>query len=140
MNEIIDDERVINNEIFLSYFNYQNPSLLVKDLIRAKQNKNQKSVNNINNGLIDLRNDINRKEIPENENPKKVANIVGKALDFNKQQKGKGRSLNLATQLKILTPKQILRRLPTALARVKEGNHLKTITQSYRWNKSEEKM
>ena len=48
MNEIIDDERVINNEMFLSYFNYQNPSLLVKDLIRAKQNKNQKSVNSIN--------------------------------------------------------------------------------------------
>ena len=61
MNEIIDDERVINNEMFLSYFNYQNPSLLVKDLIRAKQNKNQTSVNNITNGLIDLRNDINRK-------------------------------------------------------------------------------
>ena len=61
MNEIIDDKRVINNEMFLSYFNYQNPSLLVKDLIRAKQNKNQKSVNNINNGLIDLRNGINRK-------------------------------------------------------------------------------
>ena len=64
--------------------------------------------------MIDLRNDINSKEIPENENPKKVADIVEKSLYFNKQQKGKG--------LKILTPKQMLQRLPIALAHVKAGN------------------
>ena len=71
MNEIIAGEKDINNEIILNYFTYQNPSFLVKDLISAKQDKNKKLVNNINNGLIDLRNEINRKEIPENENPKK---------------------------------------------------------------------
>ena len=38
----------------------------------------------------------------------KIINIVEKTLDFNKQQKGKG--------LKILTPKQMLQRLPIALA------------------------
>ena len=64
--------------------------------------------------MIDLRNDINSKEIPENENPKKVVDIVEKSLYFNKQQKGKG--------LKILTPKQILQRLTIALAQVKAGN------------------
>ena len=100
MNEIIADKKEINNEIFLSYFNYQNPSLLVKDLTSAKQNKNEKLINNINNELIDLRNDINRKEIPENEDPKKVTNIVEKILDFNKQQKSKGLPSDLATQLK----------------------------------------
>ena len=65
-------------------------------------------VNNVNDGLIDLRNAINRKEIPENENPNKIVDIVEKILNFNKQQKGKG--------LKILTPKQMLLRLPIALA------------------------
>ena len=45
--------------------------LLVKGLNSAKQDKNEKIVNNFNDGLIDLRNDINRKKIPENENPKK---------------------------------------------------------------------
>ena len=40
--------------------------------------------------MINLRNDINRKQIPENENPKKVFAIVGKILDFDKQQKAKG--------------------------------------------------
>ena len=44
--------------------------------------------------------DINIKEIPENENPNKVVNSVQKnILNFNEQQKGKG--------IKILTPKQI---------------------------------
>ena len=70
MNKVTADKQDINNKIFLDYFKYQSPSFLVKDLISAQQNKDQKLVNNINNRLIDLRNDINRKEIPENENPK----------------------------------------------------------------------
>ena len=69
---------------------------------------------NINDGLIDLRNNINRKEIPENENLKKVADIFEKFLTFNKQKKRKG--------IKIVTPKQISQRLPKALAPVKAGN------------------
>ena len=40
-------------------------------------------IKHINNGLIELRNSINSKEIPENENPKKVVNIVEKIPDFN---------------------------------------------------------
>ena len=114
MNEIIADEKDKNNEIFSNYFKYRNPWFLVKDLISAKQNKNKKLVNNINNGSIDLRNNINRKEVPENGNPEKIDNIVEKILDFNKQQKGKG--------IKILTPEQMLKRLPIALAQVKAGN------------------
>ena len=63
---------------------------LVKNLIRATQAKNEQIVNNVKDGLIDLRNVIIRKEIPENENLNNVVNIVEKILDFNKQQKGKG--------------------------------------------------
>ena len=58
--------------------------------------------------MINLRNSINSKEIPENENLKKVVYFVEKILDFIKQQKGKG--------IKILTPKQMLQRLLIALA------------------------
>ena len=61
--------------------------------------------------MVDLRrNNINIKEILENENLKKgsiLCNIVEKILDFNKQQKGKG--------IKILTPKEMLQRSPIAL-------------------------
>ena len=83
--------------------------------------------------MIDLRNNINRKEISENENLKKLVNIVEKILDFNKQQKGKGLPSDLAPvvrvakvsdrkRIKILTPKQMLQKLPIALAHVKAGN------------------
>ena len=88
--EFIANEKDINDEIFWDYFKYQNPSFLAKDLIRATPAKNKQIVNNVNDEFIDIRNDINRKEIPENENPKKVVGIVQKFLDFNKQQKGKG--------------------------------------------------
>ena len=64
--------------------------------------------------MINLRNFIKSKEIPENENPKKIVNIAEKIFDFNKQQKGK--------EIKILTSKQMLQRLPIALAQVKAGN------------------
>ena len=64
--------------------------------------------------MIELRNFINSKEFLENENPKKVVNIVEKFIDFNKKQKGKG--------LKILTRKQMLQRLLIALAQVEAGN------------------
>ena len=99
---------------YFQIIKYQNLPFLVKDLTITKQNKNEKLVNNISNGLIDLRNDINRKEIPENENPEKVVDIVETILDFNKQQKGK--------RVKILNLKQMLQRLPTALAQIKAGN------------------
>ena len=53
--------------------------------------------------MIALSNNTNRKEIPANENQKKVVDIVEKMLNFNKQQKVKW--------TKILTPKQLLQRL-----------------------------
>ena len=71
MNGIITDKKATDNEIFLNFFKYLNLLFLVKDLISTKIDKNEKLVNNINAGFIDLRNAINRKEIPEKENPKK---------------------------------------------------------------------
>ena len=68
---------------------YQNPSFLAKDLFRATQAKNEQLLNNVKDGLIDLRNSIIKKEIPENENPNKIVDIVEKLLDCNKQQKRK---------------------------------------------------
>ena len=110
LDEIKNDEKNMNDQIFQEYFGYHSPSILVKDLLY----KNDTIVKYINESLIDLRNSIDGEKIPENENPKKVVDIVEKILDFNKQQKGKG--------IKILTPKQMLQRLPKALAQVKPGN------------------
>ena len=43
-------------------------------------------------------------------------------FNLNKRQKEKGLFSDSATSLKILTPKQILQRLPIALAQVQAGN------------------
>ena len=48
--------------------------------------KNDEIIKDNNKGLIELRNSINSKEIPENENPKNVVNIVQKIIDFNKKK------------------------------------------------------
>ena len=63
MNEIIANEKDINDEIFLHYFRYQNPLLSAKDLITAMQAKNDQLVSNINDRLIDLKNAIIKKEM-----------------------------------------------------------------------------
>ena len=70
--------------------------------------------------MIDLRNAIIEIETPENENPNKIVDIVEKILEFNnKHQKVK--------EIKILTPKQMFRRLPIALAQVTTLNKYITI-------------
>ena len=60
---------------------------LVKDLISAKRDENEKIVSIVNDWLIDINNNINSKEIPENENPKNVVSIIKKisALRNNKK-------------------------------------------------------
>ena len=56
----------MNEQIFREYFNCHSPSFLVKDLYEDKQNENDKIVKNLNKSLINLRNSINGKEVPEN--------------------------------------------------------------------------
>ena len=81
----------------------------------------------MNELLTDLRNPINSKEIPENENQKKVVNIVEKIFNFNKKNKGIGFPLDLARVakvsdrkcIKILTPKQMLQRSLIAFSQTK---------------------
>ena len=64
--------------------------------------------------MINLRNGVNKEKIPENENPDKVMDIVQEILNFNKQQEG--------SRIKILTLKQMLQKLPIALAQVQACN------------------
>ena len=80
--------------------------------------KNNKLVNLINSGLKDLKEKIKKmsEAEKENEDPKSIVNIVEKILKLNKQsQQGEG--------LKILTPNQMLNRLPIALSQLQAGNN-----------------
>ena len=98
---------------------YQDPSFLEKDLLKVIQAKNEHMINPVNDLLIGLRNAVNKKEIPENEDLDKVINILEKILYFYKQQKCK--------RLKILNRKQLLQRLPIVLVQVKAGNTSKNL-------------
>ena len=63
----------------------------------------------------------NEKEI---EQPHKILKIVKEIFDFNRQQQGQG--------LKILTPKQILSRLPISLAQLNAGNNSEKLKNKIR--------
>ena len=72
----------------------------------------------INSGLKDLKEEIKKMSKAEidTEKPDKTVEIVEKVLKFNEQnQQGQG--------IKILTPNQMLNRLPIALAQLQAGNN-----------------
>ena len=89
--------------------------------------KNNKSVNVIRSGLSDLKKEVENmgEEEKEIEQPDKILKIVEEILEFNKQnQSGKG--------LKILTPNQMLSRLPITLAQLKAGNNSEKLKNEIR--------
>ena len=106
-----------NSEIFNDYFGYKNPSFSAEDLIKAFQTKNNEFLYQTIDSINELRNSVIKKEIPKNENPNKIIDIVEKILEFNNQQKGTG--------CKIITFKQMLQRSPIAPVQVKAGNNSK---------------
>ena len=81
--------------------------------------KNNKLVNLINRGLKDLKEEIKKmSEVKiKNENPELIVEIVEEILKFNKQNQQKGQGI------KILTPNQMLDRLPIALAQLQTANN-----------------
>ena len=118
IKQITDEEKDMNDEIFKKYFKVQSPS----DMLVFLNNKNNHTemknqlVNLINSGLKDLKDKKMSKEEIDSEKPDKMVNIVEKILKFIEQyQQGQG--------IRILTPNQMLNRLPIALAQLQAGNN-----------------
>ena len=80
----------------------------------------------INSGSRDLKeeNENMNKQEKEIENPYRIVNIVETIPEFNRQQQEKG--------LKILTPKQMLSRLPISLAQLKAANNSEKLKNEIR--------
>ena len=120
IKQITDEETDINDDLFNKYFKFQRPSDMLMLLNKTNDTeKNNKLVNLINSGLKDLKEEIKKmsKAEIENEDPELIVNIVEKILKFNKQNQQKGQGI------KILTPNQMLNRLPIALAQLQAGNN-----------------
>ena len=129
--EIINEETEINKELFKNYFSFQKPTMLEALYDVNDKEKNNELVNVIKSWLIDLENEIKKMSEDEikTEKPYKIVDIVKKILGSNKlkqqqQQQGNG--------FKILTPNQILSRLPIHLAQLKAGNNFEKLKNEIR--------
>ena len=100
------------------------PSIYIE---KNDKEKNNELVNMINSGLKDLKEEIKKmsEEEKEIEDPESIVEIVEEILKFNEQnQQGKG--------IKILTPNQMLSRLPISLAQLKAGNNSEKLKNEIR--------
>ena len=81
--------------------------------------RNSKLVDIFNSVLKDLKEETKNmsKEEKETEQPNEIVRVVEMIIDFNKIKQQKRQSL------KILTPNQMLSRLPIALAQLQRGNN-----------------
>ena len=125
---IIKEETDINRGLFKKSFNSQRLSSMVKNLYKTNdRKKNNELVSAIKSGLKDLKKEIKEmsKEEKEIEKPDKTVEILEEILKFNKQnQERQG--------LKILTPNQMLSRLPIFLAKLKAGNNSEKLKNEIR--------
>ena len=101
---------------------------MIKRLKDVGDEKNKNMVESINKKLNKMKKII--KNVPENktfkiEENKKIIDIVERILELNsKKQLGQG--------LKILTPNQMLSRLPITLAQLKAGNNSEKLKNEIR--------
>ena len=102
---------------------------MVKQIYERKnRKKNNGLVNVIKSGLSDLKDEIKKmsEAAKEIEKPDKILKIVEEILDFNNKQNQIGKGL------KILTPSQMLSRLPISLAQLKAGNNSEKLKNEIR--------
>ena len=115
--------------MFDKYFDFSTPIDLAKKLFQTKDaNKDSELVEEIKNMWNNLKDKIEEmfKEEIKSEKPNEISGIISEIIDFNKeiQKQGSG--------LKILTPDQMLSRLPISLAQLKAGNNSEKLKNEIR--------
>ena len=110
------------------YLSAKKPSQVFKHIYEA-DNKNIKNmiINIVNSELKDLKKEIEKMSQEERKIEKQdnIVEIVEEILKFNKQkQEGQG--------IKILTPSQMLSRLPISLAQLQAGNNSEKLKNEIR--------
>ena len=122
--------KIIDYNLFKKYFNFKVPSALAKKLFETKDKKrNNELVELIRARWSNLQDEIKKmsEDEKETEKPDKILEIVEEILIFNREnqeQQGLG--------LKILTPNQMLSRLPITLAQLKAENNSEKLKNKIR--------
>ena len=117
----------MNNNLFKEYFEYSSPSNMYKNLNTTtdiNETKEYKIEDKLANSMINIKNDPanNAKKIRNKNNMVKIVELI---LEFNKLNQ-------LEKGLKILTPNQMLSRLPISLAQLKAGNNSEKLKNEIR--------
>ena len=126
---IKEKSKDINNDLFNKYCNFSALIDLAKKLFETKdKKKNSEFVEEIKNrwSSLKVKTEKMSKEEIKNKKPDDILGIVNEIFDFNKeiQKQGSG--------LKILTPNQMLSRLPISLAHLKAGNNSEKLQNKIR--------
>ena len=128
MRKIGFKERDINSELVKKHFFTYDLGNVLKTFKKSKNNseRNKIQVSMIKNRLRDLKEKIAdmSEEEKKIEKPNEIVDIVESILEFNRRQQGHG--------LKILTPNQMLSRLPISLAQLKAGNNSEKLKNEIR--------
>ena len=123
--------KYINNDLFQTYFNFSTPIDLARKLFKTKdKKKNSELVEEIKNRWSKLKNETKKmsgKEI-KNEKPNQILEIVNEIVDFNKEIQKEKEGLGL----KILTPNQMLSRLPITFTQLNAGNNFEKLKNKFR--------
>ena len=110
-----------------THFSSASRTILAKELFKTKDEKqNNDLVKLIMDKWSILKDEVKKMSEDEKEikEPNKLLDINKKILDFNREQQGLG--------LKILTPDQMLSRLPITLAQLKAGNNSEKLKNEIR--------
>ena len=128
LDEVKKTEKEINNELFSHYFTYSSPSNMHSRLGNAKSEINNDQVYLIEKVLTKIQNII--KNVPKDksfkiEENEKIIYIFERIIELNNENQ-------LGGGLEILTPNQMLSRLPITLTQSKAGNNSEKLKNEIR--------
>ena len=114
--------------MFSYYFDYSSPSDMLSKLNNKRDQTNKDQVYLIEKTLTNIENIV--KNVPKDnplktEENEKIIDIVERIFELNSENQ-------LGLGLKILTPNQMLSRLPISLARLKAGNNSEKLKNEIR--------
>ena len=124
---IEEKSKEINNDLFTKYFNFSTPIDLANQLYETKnKNKNSEFLKEIKNRWSNLKDEVEKmsKEKIENKKPNEILETVNEIIDFNKEIQKQRSS--------ILTPDQMLSKLPITLAQLNAGNNSEKLKNELR--------